>query len=77
MNDESEKSQESRLGKLAKESGYELEKDRPEGRDMEHQGGWKVVNADGLAAAGEHFELTLDDVERFLTGEEDHPSAGR
>ena len=77
MNDKSEKSQESRLRKLAKELGYELEKDRPEGRDMEHQGGWKVINADGLAVTGENFELTLDDVERSLTGEEDHPSAGR
>ena len=34
---------------------------------MEHQGGYKVVNAEGVAEAGEHFELTLDDVERFLT----------
>jgi hypothetical protein len=67
MNGESEKSQEIRLRKLAKELGYELEKDRPKGRDMEHQGGYKVVNAEGVAEAGEHFELTLDDVERFLT----------
>ncbi len=67
MNDESEKSQESRLRQLAKELGYELQKDRPQGRDMDHQGGYKVVNAEGIAEAGEHFELTLDDVERFLT----------
>ena len=67
MNDESEKSQESGLRQLAKELGYELQKDRPQGRDMDHQGGYKVVNAEGIAEAGEHFELTLDDVERFLT----------
>ena len=67
MNAESEKSQEIRLRKLAKELGYELQKDRPEGRDMDHQGGYKVVNVEGIAEAGEHFELTLDDVERFLT----------
>ena len=77
MNAESEKSQEKRLRQLAKQLGYELEKDRPEGRDMEHQGGYKVVNADGIAEVGEHFELTLDDVERFLTDREDHPSAGK
>lgn len=67
MNAESEKSQERRLHKLAKQLGYELQKDRPQGRDMEHQGGYKVVNAQGIAEAGERFELTLDDVERFLT----------
>ena len=70
MNAEIEKSQERRLRQLAKQLGYELEKDRPEGRDMEHQGGYKVVNADGVAQAGEHFELTLDDVERFLTNKD-------
>jgi|SoiMetStandDraft_2_1073263.scaffolds.fasta_scaffold1818888_1 hypothetical protein len=70
MNAESEKGQERRLRQLAKQLGYELEKDRPEGRDMEHQGGYKVVNADGAAEAGEHFELTLDDVERFLTNKD-------
>lgn len=73
MNDESEKSQERRLNELAKQLGYELQKDRPQGRDMEHQGGYKVVNAEGVAEAGEHFELTLDDVERFLTDKDNRP----
>lgn len=70
MNDESEKSKERRLSKLAKQFGYELQKDRPQGRDMEHQGGYKVVSAEGIVEAGEHFELTLDDVERFLTDQD-------
>lgn len=70
MNDESEKSQEIRLRNLAKQFGYELEKDRPQGRDMEHQGGYRVINAQGIAVAGENFELTLDDVERFLTDQD-------
>jgi hypothetical protein len=73
MNDESEKSQEKRLRELASQFGYELKKDRPEGRDMNHQGGYMVVNSQGIAEAGENFELTLDDVERFLTDKENRP----
>ena len=73
MNDESEKSHESRLNKLASRLGYELKKDRPEGRDMNHQGGYMVVNSQNAAEAGENFELTLDDVERFLSDKENRP----
>jgi len=73
MNDESEKDHESRLRKLASQLGYELKKDRPEGRDMNHQGGYMVVNSQNAAEAGENFELTLDDVERFLSDKENRP----
>ena len=73
MNDESEKSQERRLRELASQLGYELKKDRPEGRDMNHQGGYMVVNSQNIAEAGENFALTLDDVERFLADKGNRP----
>lgn len=47
--------------------GYKLCKDRARTRSLLNQGGYCIRNAyNGRIAAGECFELTLDDVEMFI-----------
>lgn len=52
--------------RLARE-GYLLRKDRARSWNVDHQGGYMIVEADrNLIVAGERWNLTLEDVEAWL-----------
>lgn len=49
---------------LAKQ-GYTLKKSRAQTYTADNQGGYMIVQ-DGIIQAGERFDLTLEDVEKFI-----------
>ncbi len=58
---------EARLRQKAKSQGFALCKDRARTWNIDHQGGYMIVNVyDNTVAAGGRYDLTLEDVERFL-----------
>jgi hypothetical protein len=69
MNDQTEKARESRLRRLAKSQGFVLRKSRfrkPEARA--YSSGFMIVNTQtNTIEAGQNFDLTLDEVENFLS----------
>lgn len=50
---------------LAKQ-GYSLKKSRAQTYTADNQGGYMIVQ-DGIIQAGERFDMTLEDVEKFIT----------
>ena len=60
---------EDRVRRLAVRRGYVLSKSRqPNGSDH-HHGDYRLVDEYDSVVLGEHYDATLDDVERFLTDE--------
>ena len=58
-----------RLRLQATGAGYMIRKDRAQAFSMDHQGGYRLVDADRNAiVAGERFDLDLDDLEKWLAG---------
>lgn len=67
----SEKARENRLRRWAGRLGYVLHKDRARAWGLHRQGGYMMVIADSNAVAqGADYDLSLDEVETFLTDEE-------
>lgn len=63
----SEKARENRLRRLAERLGFVLHKDRARLWAVDHQGGYKLVDAyTGAIQLGAYYEATLDTVEAFL-----------
>jgi hypothetical protein len=57
---------EARLRRLAHRQGFALRKSRA-GISVRNQGGFMIVDANAnYIVAGEHYDLDLDDAERFL-----------
>jgi hypothetical protein len=66
-----EKRRESRLRNKARTQGFSLRKSRARTTSVRDYGGYQIVVADGnIIDAGEKFDLSLDEVERFLSDTE-------
>ena len=58
---------ESTLRSRVKRMGYVLRKDRAKSVNADHCGGYMIVDADmNAVVAGAKFDLTLEDVERWI-----------
>ena len=67
-----EKTRENRLRRLAKRQNLYLKKSRVKHTNVDDWGGYMIVDLNGnFVVAGERFNLTLDEVEKFLTGGDD------
>jgi hypothetical protein len=55
-----------RLRSLAKRQGFVIKKSRMMTRTLNNQGGYMITDLNNIIQAGEKFDLTLDDVEKFL-----------
>jgi hypothetical protein len=63
-----EKVRENRLRRIAERQGYVLKKSRARQWNVNDLQGYMIVDAQyNVVAAGSRFELSLDDVEQFLT----------
>ena len=65
---ETKETHENRLRRQARQKGYVIKKDRAKSRNINHQGGYMIMSFNNTIEAGEKFNLTLDDVEKFLSG---------
>lgn len=63
-----ETAREARVRRLARKHGYSLHKDRARSINLDHFGGYKLVNDEynGIAFDSARYDLDLDDVEGFL-----------
>jgi len=62
-----DQAREARVRRNATRQGYALRKDRARSWNLDHFGGWMIIDAnDNWIAAGERFDLTLEDVEAWL-----------
>lgn len=60
---------EAQLRRAAKKQGYALKKSHS-GYSVDNLGGFMIINLNTNAiVAGEHFEMSLEDAERFLVEE--------
>lgn len=66
MNKENEKGREQRLRRLAKKNGCVLRKSRAHQWSINNQQGYMIINERNFVELGGNFELSLDDVEKFL-----------
>jgi len=48
-----------------KRAGWRVAKDRARVMTLDHQGGYQILDQDNRIAAGEHFDLGLDDLEHW------------
>ena len=68
---ESKTGDEARLGRLrrlAAEKGYAIRKDRVRRPNIDHRGGYMLIDADGSSViAGSRFDLSLRGLEDLLT----------
>lgn len=62
MNDEQRR--EARARSTLRRFGLLVRKDRAKARDASHQGGYMLVNLDNEMETGEHFDITLEELER-------------
>ena len=64
---QTEVAREARLRRLARRYGYSLRKDRARSFNLDHFGGFMIVNDEinGIVA-GARYDLDLDDVESFF-----------
>lgn len=63
-----ERARESRLRSLARRQGYALRKDRARSSNIDHHGGWMIVDVDrNWIVAGPRWDLDLDEAEAWLT----------
>ena len=63
------RTKEQRLRRALKKEGYQLQKSRKRNIDADNQGGYMVIiTASNACAGGARYDWTLDDVERFISG---------
>jgi hypothetical protein len=56
-----------RLRRLAWKQGYVIRKDRARTLNLDHQGGYMVIDANpNVIVTGARYDLDLDDLETFL-----------
>ena len=67
MQQNSDKARESKLRREAKKQGYVLKKSRAREWSVNNQQGYMIVNERNVIEAGSDFDLTLDQVESFLS----------
>lgn len=61
-----QKNLENRLRRRLKKQGYYLQKSRKRNQlTINDWGGYRIVDSYGWIIAGEHFDLFLDEVQRF------------
>lgn len=60
------KAREDKARKQLAKQGYSLKKSRAQTYTADNQGGYTIVQ-DGMIQAGERFDMTLEDVEKFIT----------
>lgn len=58
------KKREDRVRRRLERQGFELKKSRARTYTADNQGGYMILR-NGIIEAGERFDLSLDDVERF------------
>ena len=62
-----EKLRENRLRRSAERQGFQIRKSRTKHTNIDDYGGYRIVNSFfNTVEAGERFDLTIDDVEKFL-----------
>ena len=61
-----EKSLENKLRKKANQQGFEIQKSRAQNYSISDQQGYRIINSLGCVEHGFKFELSLEDVERFI-----------
>lgn len=61
-----EKNREGRARGRLKTQGFILKKSRTRNPKFNDAGGYMIVNLNNVVEAGEKFDLSLDDVERFI-----------
>lgn len=66
IDDEEIKAREDKARKQLAKQGYSLKKSRAQTYTADNQGGYMIVQ-DGIIQAGERFDMTLEDVEKFIT----------
>ena len=59
------KTREDKARKQLAKQGYTLKKSRVQTYTADNQGGYMIVK-DGVIQSGERFDMTLEDVEKFL-----------
>ena len=59
------KAREDKARKQLAKLGYTLKKSRAQTYTADNQGGYMIVQ-DGIIQAGERFDMTLEDVEKFI-----------
>lgn len=59
------KARESKVRRQLAKHGYSLKKSRAQTFTADNQGGYMIVQ-DGIIQAGERFDMTLEDVEKFV-----------
>jgi len=60
---------ESRVRRALRRQGLLVRKDQARSVNLDHQGGYTLIDADGnFIVGGERFDLTLDDLEARLRG---------
>jgi hypothetical protein len=68
---------EERVRGTAKRQGYALHKDKAGVWSFNHQGGWQIVDAErNWLVVGERFDLSLDDVEQWLSEDQEATASG-
>ncbi len=61
-----EKSMEQKLRRALAKEGYRLHKSRAQDWSCDNQQGYMIVDSCNWIAAGEHFDMSLDDVAAFV-----------
>jgi hypothetical protein len=68
---------EDRVRRFARRQGYALHKDKAAVWSFNHQGGWQIVDAErNWLVVGERFDLSLDDVEQWLSEDQEATASG-
>ena len=76
MDTEQHDRSEDRVRRIARRQGYALHKDKAGVWSFSHQGGWQIVDAErNWLVAGERFDLSLDDVEQWLSEDQEATSS--
>ena len=61
--------EEQRIRKLANRHGYSVRKDRARSYSLNHHGLFRLVNPyTNCIVMGERFDVSLEDIENFLSG---------
>ena len=67
---DNEKVREARVRRVARRQGFIIRKSRIRNMSSDDQGGYRIVEArNNLIAAGEKFDLSLEDIEKFVADE--------
>jgi len=61
-----EKTRENRARRQLAKEGYSLRKDRVRTNNVDHMGGYMIIDDQNAVVAGERFDFSLDDVDFFV-----------